>query len=437
VASRRFMAALWAFFALFIVYGTTAPFRFTTAPEVVAGHLSHVVLDPLISPDTGRRESIPDLVQNVLLFVPFGVLGILTRGASTRSVILVTGLAAALSTTVETIQLFTLDRVASFGDMVFDTTGALLGTLVAVSGRRTARLTLQRLEDAGALDEATLYPASVAGLVLCAAAWRPFDVTLDVGTVLSKVHAFRYDLWQFPGVLTDEGVTLVRYTWFAFATGAWLHGIRTNRRQSRASPPSLGPAALAAGIGVAAAFGLELSLAFIASGPAPRLEDALVGASGAVLGALLWAGRPRIAPRGWFGVLLAVTAVSAAIQVLSPFEAAPTYQVLAWLPSAWRDTDAVLPAISHAIGTALIYLPLGFWFAGARRHGSGTALAATGLSILISLPLECALGWIQGSDPNAVDIGFSMAGGCLGAWLGLRSIGRGVPVPDLAPVPLQ
>jgi hypothetical protein len=32
---------------------------------------------PLLSPDTGRRLSIPDVVQNILLFVPFGALGFL------------------------------------------------------------------------------------------------------------------------------------------------------------------------------------------------------------------------------------------------------------------------------------------------------------------------------------------------------------------------
>ena len=62
--------------AAFILYGTTIPFNFVLDRQQVLAHLSRVTLNPLISPDTGSRVSIPDFVGNVLLFVPLGFFGV-------------------------------------------------------------------------------------------------------------------------------------------------------------------------------------------------------------------------------------------------------------------------------------------------------------------------------------------------------------------------
>ena len=67
-----FAHVVWALTAVIILLLTAAPFHFDTSRTSVLAHLSRVRLHPLISPDTGRRISIPDFVQNLLLFVPFG-----------------------------------------------------------------------------------------------------------------------------------------------------------------------------------------------------------------------------------------------------------------------------------------------------------------------------------------------------------------------------
>ena len=74
--------AVWAVTTLFILVSTTAPFHFDTSVESVSAHLSRIRLNPLISPDTGRRISIPDFVQNLLLFVPFGAAAVLAFGVA-------------------------------------------------------------------------------------------------------------------------------------------------------------------------------------------------------------------------------------------------------------------------------------------------------------------------------------------------------------------
>ena len=65
---------MWALFALFIVYGTTIPFNFSQDPDFIREKVAALSWNPLTRPD-GRRVSIPDSVQNVMLFIPFGMLG--------------------------------------------------------------------------------------------------------------------------------------------------------------------------------------------------------------------------------------------------------------------------------------------------------------------------------------------------------------------------
>ena len=75
-ARSRLPLVLWALSAAFIVYGTTIPFRFGADRQMVFAHLARVTPNPLVSPDTGGRLSIPDVVGNVMLFLPFGCFGV-------------------------------------------------------------------------------------------------------------------------------------------------------------------------------------------------------------------------------------------------------------------------------------------------------------------------------------------------------------------------
>ncbi len=82
---------------------------------------------------------LPDVARNVLLYLPFGALGVLARlpaAASAgraagrpwwRETIKVCLLAVLFSASVETLQLYTIDRVASLTDIVSAVAGAAIG----------------------------------------------------------------------------------------------------------------------------------------------------------------------------------------------------------------------------------------------------------------------------------------------------------------------
>src|SRR5262252_4368128 len=71
-AERKFLRWLFVFYFLFILYGSFIPFRFSDDPEFVRSQFARFFTPPYAH--GVRRFSLPDVVSNVLLFVPFGFL---------------------------------------------------------------------------------------------------------------------------------------------------------------------------------------------------------------------------------------------------------------------------------------------------------------------------------------------------------------------------
>ena len=127
-------------FALFIVIATTVPFRFTTDRQIVSMKIAHVSLDVFVDTWRGGWVSPTGVILNVAFFVPFGLFGGLAQSLATpwtpRRVLLVTLLGLLLSLGVETLQVFTRNRIPSSTDVVANTAGALAGVLLARATRR-------------------------------------------------------------------------------------------------------------------------------------------------------------------------------------------------------------------------------------------------------------------------------------------------------------
>jgi len=407
----RLAKTLWILFTLFIVYGTTIPFDFRVGWSGAMDKVAHLPLNPLISPDTGRRVSIPDEVQNVLLFIPFGAFGVLAGRSRRRSslwrLVSVTGLALALSVSVETLQLFSADRVTSAGDVTTNVTGAILGGVAAIAGRGSFERLMGRLRTAGVTGTETFYPAMVFAILLCVAAWEPFDVTLDVGSFVDKVKMLHHDVWQYRGLLTDEGVEVIRYGLFGVFAASWLEAIGRPRA-----------AVEAATIGVIAAFALEGCQILIHS-RMPALEDAVVHASGALLGVALWTARRRVtSPRLWIAALVVATAIASATQNLSPFTWEVAHQPMRWFPFLGYYVHTTFDTVSTVIELMLIYFPLGFCLTRTWPDGSKATRWAVLLTLALALPIEWTKGWIVSRYPDVTNVAVSGAGAWLGAWAG-------------------
>lgn len=272
----RLAYVLWALTGLSILLLTAAPFHFDTSLHSGLAHWSRIRINPLISPDTGRRISIPDFVQNLLLFIPFGAATVWAFGSHrvVRPVISAVLLGCALSVSAESIQLLTTDRISSFGDVLANTMGAFTGamTVIILRGRQWADHI--RLAKSGVVAPRTYDPTLATALLVCIASWAPFDVTLDVGVVARHVRALQASFWQ-PSFSADHIIVFVQFVLFGFMLTQWLRELHVR------SPVMVGIAtALTAGIL------LEASQIFIES-RLPTVAAALVNATGGVAGAVM------------------------------------------------------------------------------------------------------------------------------------------------------
>jgi glycopeptide antibiotics resistance protein len=240
--------------------------------------------------------------------------------------------------------------------------------------------------------------------MVCIAAWEPFDVSIDVGTVFGKLKSLHHDLWQYNG-LVDEGISMLHNALFAAAGAVWLRTLRVRQ-----------PAMTAALLAVPLVCALEASQLFITS-RMPGVEDAAVASLGIVIGALFSKVAQRIETRwGWVGLVAIVTALSAAMEMLNPFEFTTAPVAFAWLPFESYYIHTTFDTLSHVIEIWLLYAPLGYFLGRACRTPSRGALAACGLSFLIAAPIEVAQHWIAGRYPDVTDIVMSLGGACLGVW---------------------
>ena len=171
--------------ALFIVYGSVGPW---------AGQASRTEALPGIS--------LPDIAQNVLLYVPFGIFGVwVLRGSRLRRSAQVLSLVAgafAYSATMELLQMLLAGRIASTLDVIANVLGTGVGIVIATPVERSLAIAANQARRTGLLSTPTRYVLAAIVAMIVAAAWYPFDVTLDISTLGDRTRAIRRDLWLRP-----------------------------------------------------------------------------------------------------------------------------------------------------------------------------------------------------------------------------------------------
>jgi glycopeptide antibiotics resistance protein len=407
----RLPLALWIASAAFILYGTTIPFNFVHDGRLVADHLARLTWNPLIAADTGGRVSIPDFVSNVLLFVPFGFFGMwaLPRPRSRAArIVLVAALGLALTVSVETLQLLTVDRTTSVSDVFANASGALGGAVAAVLLSTFVEGFLRTVSAAGIASVPAFFPFVIATLVLLAGALEPFDVTIEVGSVVPKLRAFLADPIRL-GVPTDEGLSFLRHLLFSSTLVLWLQEIKVGQ-----------PEIVAAVTGVVVALGAEAGEVFIGA-RTPSLWDAGIGMTGALAGVPLGLVfvKSKKRPLWWAGVFV-LTMVGVAMQQLSPFTLSDNARSFQWVPFLNYYAFTTAETVSHSAELLLAYFPLGFAFALATRRKRKRFHVVLGAALVIAVPVEYLQQYIGGRFPDVTDIALSLAGAWLGAWAATR-----------------
>jgi len=158
--------------AALIVYGSLYPFEFALANADSRALHRLLTIDPL-----GTSRS--DILANVALFVPFGLVGVTAvsgRGLRPVRILLVLLFGLALAVALQIVQLFIPSRVPTLTDVVWNGLGLALGALAATLP--VVRRLLQGLERAPRLSVPVL-------LIGAWIAYRlaPFAPSIDVQVI--------------------------------------------------------------------------------------------------------------------------------------------------------------------------------------------------------------------------------------------------------------
>ncbi|MFH1841762.1 MAG: VanZ family protein [bacterium] len=219
--SRYSVAVAWClgFTLLFILYETMLPFRFNWSAAQLAAGWERATLLPFRGPD-GLVSARSDIVGNIALFVPFGLLltlsSWLTRAGKHRLPWLVLG-GLGLSLAIKSTQLFAPMRFAQTTDLITNTVGSGLGVLVALRPGRA-------LFDA-ACDSFLAHlrhdptPLIVLGLTTAAllGALLPLDLSLSKTWIRHSLRTLNLDL------LTPFPPASGLAPWLALIKAAWLY----------------------------------------------------------------------------------------------------------------------------------------------------------------------------------------------------------------------
>lgn len=139
---------LWAIYVLLILYASLMPFDMDWNPADAENNFQRAWnFWPFASQ---YRISRSDLVSNLVLYVPLGLLagaccGAVRRKANRLGSLSIAILAAmSVSMIIECLQLFSPSRTASAQDLLMNTVGGLAGGIIAITAGRRAWVNLRR-----------------------------------------------------------------------------------------------------------------------------------------------------------------------------------------------------------------------------------------------------------------------------------------------------
>ncbi|MBN1589433.1 MAG: VanZ family protein [Pirellulales bacterium] len=375
--SRYHYFLLALFFTAIAIYGSLVPLRFT--PLAWGDAVTRFREIPYLTLGAGRRA---DWVANILLFIPISYCWLATlvvdRRAVGRRVLtvpLVVALATVMSFVLEFTQLWFPPRTVSRNDILAETIGAVLGTVLWLLIGQTLTDWIRTYTTARRPKDQIDWLLELYFLGLMVYSVMPLDLTISVGELTDKYQAGRIELVPFAdftfgfaslfGLFRDVVVFvpigMLATTWFTRA-----------ERLVR----SLGRSVW---LGAAFVLATEFAQLFVYSRYVST-SDVISGILGVWLGVVLmrrWRGgvaddqrRPasnRSAGRSaWYLGLAAVYVVFLGVLFCAPYvliddpqEIKARYQGFFAVPFAAMYHGSEFNAISDILKKLLLYMPLG------------------------------------------------------------------------------
>ena len=397
---------LWVMFSFFIVYGTLVPFELSFSKESISSNISSINWIPFMDPD-GSRASIPDILQNILFFVPFGFLGFFSVNyRRKRRILIVTFLGSLLSLSVEILQIFTLNRTTSVSDLITNTVGTVIGIFAASFVSQIFPNLVTMLQFGKKAYSKYLFLLIVSLALVSVGSLQPFDFTLDVGFVWSKLKALINNPLHYTPVLRDEGVVLFRFILLGSVCVMWFQ----ERMQKRP---------LVTGIAMSCFIGVFLEgCQLIIISRMPGIQDVVIVVSGSFCGGCLanLLRHNKIPAILWCIIVILATLFTAGMQSLSPFQLSAEYHAMNWVPFLSYYERTTFIALSNFIESVITYFPMGFLVQHLILKKKSNFFLIGIIAFMMAYCLEFSQGWIGGRYPDITDALGGTAGAVFGAW---------------------
>lgn len=361
---------------LFIIYATTIPWDIAHPPS-----LTNISLTPGWDTDRGRIASIPDMVQNVILFLPLGCFAAFAFSGMIKRGILFCALGSgaigfSLSLMVECLQTMSVTRTPSATDLLTNFSGALLGgTFAAIY-----ILWFHKKIDHSLNDTLKERPGLIIFLLffiaVLADSLSPFIPSLDIGVLRQNVRAFINNPWgpkPLKGLLPD----ILLFASFSFLAIQELPAYLASKN----IPLFSGKSKLPGIIFITAFFlpGLIICLEFaqiIIIGHSPGVQDAVIGIFAVIVGGALSAYLIRfgLTPSTKLGettnkfpwLVIAFVLLAPTFRALYPYELIPISEAISVI-SIWNLVpfsnffqNINISTFYNVFEASAIYLPLGY-----------------------------------------------------------------------------
>jgi glycopeptide antibiotics resistance protein len=394
-------------FAAFVVYGTTFPFSFSLGGADIATLFHRINWRPLGGEIDNPLFS--DIIQNILLFIPFGFLGYfsLIHKSSRLKKFAIVLLGALLSASVEFLQILSPLRTPALSDIIFNTVGTAVGLASGIFLKKSVLGFKSHPLARRFLDAPSAYPALIFLILAVTGCWEPFDFSLDVGSVWGHVKPLLHGAFHFAKP-DDDLVSFIRFL---------LSGLFTCRvlQETGFRRPVLAGTAAVACLGV----GLEATQVFIQS-RFPEVQDAAVAVAGALAGAVVFFFPGfHFHPKTWFWAGAAMIFLSAVTAGIYPYQFSSHRSDFNWvlfLPQYERTTFA---SLGNFIECAMTFFPLGFllgyFHPRLRAYVWAAALAGS-----MALAIEGAQEFVPGRYSDITEVLGAMLGGMAGGLAVMR-----------------
>ncbi len=390
--SRRWVGVCAALYLLLLIYGTLYPFHGWVVPR--DGFLSQVLM---LDSD---RFSKTDLVTNVLVYLPFGVLlgGYWGQRTGWFAALLLAGLmGTGLSFSLEAVQVFLPARTSALSDLALNALGTISGALLAwvVAGKTLVGARLRHLRNDCFAPGAQ---ANIGLMVLCL--WilsqlSPLVPSLGISTL-------RHGLKPIWHTLTGQVPFIPAQALVYFCSIAALGGIALSISRSRRK-----------GLLLMALVVVTVLLLKVPVLSRQLSLEALLGCAGGLL-VLFFLNRTGERP------LLIASGVFLAVGfIVDTLRASPeSTQLIAfnWIP--FRGHMQNLVGLTNILAGGWVFLGAGYVVRYLTGGGSVRVLVSGGMLVI---GLAALMEWLQrsipGRSPDITDILIAVvAWGC--AWLG-------------------